>query len=204
MLSDVRWKAGPLYVRYGAFLDDWADDPHTGELELCIRRPDGTPEPDRRLPVFRVPDWVQVPGFIRPAIADLGGGPRDFPYEILEALHFSNAGGVYLAKDPSSDRRVVLKEARPHAGLDPSGADAVARLRRERDILKRLAGSGIAPELLGEFIAWEHHFLSSSTWRGPRSRRSCRAGIRTCIPIRIRRCFGSTRSGLSRSYTTSR
>ncbi len=159
VLSDVRWKAGPLYVRYGAFLDDWADDPHTGELELCIRRPDGTPEPDRRLPVFRVPDWVQVPGFIRPAIARLGGGPRDFPYEILEALHFSNAGGVYLAKDPPSDRRVVLKEARPHAGLDPSGADAVARLRRERQILKRLAGSGIAPELLGEFIAWEHHFL---------------------------------------------
>jgi len=159
VLSDLRWNDGPLYFRYGAFLDDWADDPQTGEPELCVRRPDGTPEPDRRTPVFRVPTWVQVPAFLRPAIAAVGAGPPDFPYEVLEALHFSNAGGVYLAKDPSSGRRVVLKEARPHAGLDPSGADAVARLYREGRNLERLAGSGVAPELLGEFIAWEHHFL---------------------------------------------
>ncbi|MFD0635876.1 hypothetical protein ACFQ9X_34240 [Catenulispora yoronensis] len=35
----------------------------------------------------------------------------------------------------------MLKEARPHAGLDQRGEDAVQRLGHERDILRRLAAS---------------------------------------------------------------
>ena len=55
-------------------------------------------------------------------------------------MHFSNGGGVYLGRDPRTDTEVVLKEARPHAGLDADGADAVARLDRETRCLRRLAG----------------------------------------------------------------
>jgi serine/threonine protein kinase len=54
---------------------------------------------------------------------------------------------------------VVLREARPRAGLDGDGLDAVARLGREREILHRLEGLDCVPRLLGHCVAWEHHFL---------------------------------------------
>jgi hypothetical protein len=55
---------------------------------------------------------------------------------------------------------VVLKEARPHAGLAADGSDAVARLRREYNMLERLSGLGIAPEPKGYYEAGGHHFLA--------------------------------------------
>jgi hypothetical protein len=66
----------------------------------------------------------------------------DLPYAIESALLFSNGGGVYVGRDTRDGRSVVLKEARPHAGLTGDGADAVTRLRREHDALRRLAGIG--------------------------------------------------------------
>ena len=41
----------------------------------------------------------------------------DLPYRLERALHFSNGGGVYAGVDTRSGEQVVLKEARPHAGL---------------------------------------------------------------------------------------
>jgi RIO-like serine/threonine protein kinase len=56
--------------------------------------------------------------------------------------------------------RVVLKEARPHAGLAADGADAVERLRREREMLERLAGVEGVPAVHDHFALGEHHFLA--------------------------------------------
>src|SRR6266536_3576986 len=75
------------------------------------------------------------------------------------ALHFSNGGGVYSAVDVHTGDQVVIKEARPHAGLAADGADAVARLQRERDILRHLAGIPAVPGVRDYFQRGGHHFL---------------------------------------------
>jgi len=83
----------------------------------------------------------------------------DLPYRRERALHFSNGGGVYADVDTRSGDQVVLKEARPHAGLSRDERDAVARLGRERDTLAQLEGLHVAPAVRDYFVAGEHHFL---------------------------------------------
>ncbi len=54
---------------------------------------------------------------------------------------------------------MVLREARPHSGLDAVGHDAVTRLHREHRALTALAGLDCVPEVHGVRSVWEHHFL---------------------------------------------
>lgn len=159
ILSDLRWGRGPLYLRYGGFVEQYCRS-ETGELVLALREPSGRLRPDVRRAVFEVPEWAPTPAVLERALAkrdeDVVG---DFPYSVERALHFSNGGGIYLATPAGGDGQVVLKEARPHAGLDQRGVDAVARLGHERDILRRLRGLEAVPAALGYLTAWEHHFL---------------------------------------------
>lgn len=168
ILSDLRYGAGPLYVRYGAFTERWlaADG---GQLVPAIERPDGTLVPEQRTPVFRVPDWAEVPDVLAPHLARRDRPHESgFPHLVERALHFSNGGGVYLARRDGGDELVVLKEARPHAGLDADGTDAVARLHRERKSLERLQGVAGVPVLHEWFTAWEHHYLMMEYMPGRR------------------------------------
>ncbi|MFI9231164.1 class III lanthionine synthetase LanKC [Streptomyces rimosus] len=160
ILTDLRWGAGPLHVRYGGFVTRYCTD-DDGTAVPAIERPDGTLVPDRRRPVFEVPEWVELPGFLAEQLAarQAGGSASDFPYKVERALHFSNGGGVYQARD-TEGRKVVLKEARPNAGLDGLGLDAVARLDRERRAMEHLAGLPGIPALHEHRVVWEHHFLS--------------------------------------------
>ncbi|MFJ5544147.1 class III lanthionine synthetase LanKC [Micromonospora chalcea] len=158
ILSDLRWHDGPLYLRYGGFAELWCVD---GDQPVpAVARPDGTLVPDRREPVFTVPDWAPVPDFVAEHIAAVDAQTDDEPpYRIEEALHHSNAGGVYRATDLRDGRTVVLREARPLAGLDGAGTDALTRLRREEAMLRRLAGLDCVPRLLDRLTWWEHQFL---------------------------------------------
>ncbi|MFC5102775.1 class III lanthionine synthetase LanKC [Kibdelosporangium philippinense] len=159
ILSDLRYGTGPLYVRYGAFTERWlADD--EGQFVPAIERPDGTLVAEQCSPVFGFPDWAEVPEVLAPHLArrDRPHESR-FPHLVERALHFSNGGGVYLARRDMGDELVVLKEARPHAGLDLDGTDAVARLHRERNSLQRLQGVPGVPVLYDWFTVWEHHYL---------------------------------------------
>ncbi len=159
ILSDLRYADGPLYVRYGSFTQRHCRN-SSGELVPAIEDAAGELVPDLRPPVFTVPAWVTLPGFLAPHLAARNAVTMsDLPYQVDRALHFSNGGGVYAGRDPRSGERVVLKEARPHAGLAADGADAVARLRREHDILRQLSGLGVAPGVRGYFEAGDHHFL---------------------------------------------
>ncbi|QFU94309.1 class III lanthionine synthetase LanKC [Amycolatopsis sp. YIM 10] len=159
ILSDLRYGEGPLYARYGGFAEQWVEA--DGTRVLAISKPDGTLVPDKRGPSFHVPDWVELPECLEPHLAARkGGDPAQFPYKVTKSLHFSNGGGVYLANRLADDREVVLKEARPHAGLDRDLVDAVARLEREHRILERLAGIPGIPEVYDRFQVWEHHFLA--------------------------------------------
>ncbi|MFF9909051.1 class III lanthionine synthetase LanKC [Streptomyces sp. NPDC013457] len=159
ILSDLRWGRGPVHLRYGSFTRRHCYDEH-GELRPAMEDGSGTLVPDQRGPVFRIPGWVTPPPFLRPHLdARAAVTVQEMPYEIEKALHFSNGGGVYEARHRATGRRVVLKEARPHAGLAADGADAVTRLHRERTALEQLSGLACTPEVLDSFTIGDHHFL---------------------------------------------
>lgn len=159
ILSDLRWGRGPVHLRYGSFTRRNCYDAG-GELRPAVEDLEGRLVPDLRDPVFRIPEWVTPPAFLRPHLA-----ARDamtvtgLPYTIERALHFSNGGGVYAGRDDRTGERVVLKEARPYAGLAADGADAVTRLKREQAALERLSGLACTPEVLDSFTLGGHHFL---------------------------------------------
>ncbi|WP_043634750.1 class III lanthionine synthetase LanKC [Nonomuraea candida] len=159
ILSDLRYNAGPLFVRYGGFAERHCLSP-SGERVLAVIDGDGRLVPDVRGATFSVPPWTTLPAFLEPQLAARNAvTTAGLPYTIESVLHFSNGGGVYLGRDQRTGERVVLKEARPHAGLDAAGRDAVARVEHERDVLERLSGLSAAPEPRGYFTLGEHHFL---------------------------------------------
>ncbi|WP_240553986.1 protein kinase domain-containing protein, partial [Streptomyces niveiscabiei] len=159
ILSDLRWRSGPLYVRYGGFVARVMKTAK-GDTVPCIEDPDGNLVPDVRGPSFRPPEWVTVPDCLAPALEARNAGTlHDFPYRPERALHFSNGGGVYRGTDTRTGEPVLLREARPLAGIDTHGEDAVARLQRERDCLERLAGLPWVPRLIEARVGHEHHFL---------------------------------------------
>ncbi|MEU4353628.1 class III lanthionine synthetase LanKC [Streptomyces virginiae] len=159
ILSDLRWGAGPVHLRYGSFTLRHCYDEH-GELVPAVEAPDGRLVPDRRGPAFQPPEWVELPAFLAPHLqARSAVTLTGIPFTVERALHFSNGGGVYVGKDTRTGETVVLKEARPHAGLAADGADAVTRLHRERAALERLAGLDCVPAVRGAFTVGDHHFL---------------------------------------------
>jgi tRNA A-37 threonylcarbamoyl transferase component Bud32 len=158
ILSDLRWQAGPVHLRYGAFRPLWCEGPDGGRV-LAVRDETGTLVADVRRPAFTLPPWASRPGFL---VDHLPVAKTTEPsidrFRVLKALHFSNAGGVYLAEDPDGTR-VVVKEARPHAGLDGRETDATTRLRHEHDTLRRLQHHPFVPRVLDYFSLWEHEYL---------------------------------------------
>ncbi|MFE6918712.1 class III lanthionine synthetase LanKC [Streptomyces rubiginosohelvolus] len=159
ILSDLRCGNGPVHTRYGAFAARFCSGPD-GRPVPAVADPQGRLVPDDRGPAFRVPSWVTPPGFLMPHLeARAAVGLADLPYSVEKALHFSNGGGVYLGRDTRTGEQVVLKEARPHAGLAADGADAVARLERERTALEHLAGLDCVPDVRDVFQVGDHHFL---------------------------------------------
>ncbi|MFF8827987.1 class III lanthionine synthetase LanKC [Streptomyces sp. NPDC015131] len=161
ILSDLRFGDGPLYVRYGGFAERHCPDVH-GEPVPAVERPDGQLVPDERGPAFHLPDWVSLPGFLKPHLdaRDDRAGAGSFPYRVDGVLHFSNGGGVYTARAKDRGTKVVLKEARPHTAPDSRDRDARDRLRHEAETLRRLDGVPGVPAAHRHFTEWEHHFLA--------------------------------------------
>jgi serine/threonine protein kinase len=111
---------------------------------------------------------VTLPGFLAPQLAARNAVTvDDLPYTVERVLHFSNGGGIYLGRDSRTGERVVLKEGRPHSGLDARGDDAVSRLEREHAMLERLAGIPGIPAVRDLFWLGEHRFLGMEYIDGP-------------------------------------
>jgi serine/threonine protein kinase len=160
ILTDLRWGAGPLYVRYGAFAMRYCVD-DKDQLVPAIEDGTGTLVPDRRDPVFRVPPWVTLPDFLAPHLAARNAvSVADLPYTIERVVHFSNGGGVYVGTDTRTGEAIVLKEGRPHSGVDAYGHDAVQRVEHEHAIQGRLAGVPGVPEVKDLFWVGEHRFFA--------------------------------------------
>ncbi|MCK1798038.1 class III lanthionine synthetase LanKC [Streptomyces sp. XM4193] len=162
VLSDLRYKDHrTLYFRYGQFLD-------THEIDVLGRRvphiqgPDG-PVQDIRRPGNAHPDWVAWPfDDWKPEQEPEGDGLLGGRFRVTGAIQFSNSGGVYTAQDTlDGDRKVVLKEARPHTNPNLRQAhDAVEIQAREWQFLNRLADEGSFPVPIARFQHWEHHFIA--------------------------------------------
>lgn len=164
ILSDRRWRSGPVYFRYGAFVPPSDDAPFVSTLI----DPEGNEVEDLRRPAYTPPEWAVLPEKVA---ASTGDEEVHFPFTMRSALHFSNGGGVYLAEATtdeyvSAGTLIVLKEARPYAGLDVDGTDAVTRLEHEAEVLEGLQGLGCVPAYYGSFTAWEHRFLVMEHVRG--------------------------------------
>jgi len=160
ILSDRRWKNGPLYYRYGSFLHRFDDAPGMSSL----LNPEGELEEDKRLPVYSPPKWAKLPISITAEDDGSTVDLSDFPFEVKSALHFSNGGGVYIARTTTDKyapigTEVVLKEARPYAGLDALNTDAIERLRHEAKMMQALKGSPYVPMIYGYLTAWEHEYI---------------------------------------------
>lgn len=160
ILTDLRWGAGPLYVRYGAFAMRYCVD-ERDQIVPAIADDTGTLVPDRRDPVFRVPPWVTLPDFLEPHLAARNAvSVAGLPYTIERVVHFSNGGGVYVGTDTRTGEAVVLKEGRPHSGLDSYGHDAVRRIEHEYSIQGKLAGIPGVPAVKDLFWVGEHRFFA--------------------------------------------
>ncbi|MGH3912425.1 MAG: class III lanthionine synthetase LanKC [Pseudonocardiaceae bacterium] len=159
ILTDLRWGKGPLYVRYGAFAMQYTVN-ERGDVVAAIADADGNLVLDRRDPVFYLPPWVPLPDFLAPHLAARNAVTvADLPYTIDRVVHFSNGGGIYVGRDTRTGEEVVLKEGRPHSGLDTWGHDAILRLEREHEILQRLAGIPGIPRVFDLFWLGEHRFM---------------------------------------------
>lgn len=167
ILSDVRYRQGPLYLRYGGFRPMFVRG-EMDEMVPAVRRPDGQLEPDERQPVFRPPAWVEVPEFVASQVRALGEDerPDEFPYKVVSGVHFSNGGGIYRATSTKGGHEVILKEGRPHAGISPTGVDAVERVRREVEFLTLLDDVDSVVNLLDTFSCAGHEFLVEEVVEG--------------------------------------
>lgn len=155
ILSDRRYKESRVvYYRYGGMTLNSVLDIKGEQIPVLVS-PDGLSVPDRRLPYFAPPDWARDP-FGDEAQEAEEPVLKDGRYLIESVLAFSNSGGVYLARDTETGRRVTIKEARPFV---TTTEDAVEMLRKEYRLLAKLVGENIAPKPLDFFQDWEHFFL---------------------------------------------
>lgn len=151
--SDRPLRPGSLvHYRYGGFGDRYMQTP-LGELAWAMATPAGELVPDRRLAVYRPPDWVTDPfqeaglSCEPPPSSPLIGGR----YLVAASMHQSPRGAIYLAADLEGDRGCVLKRARRNGYIGWDGHDACDRLLHEAEILARLAPNPAFPAVYGLF-----------------------------------------------------
>jgi serine/threonine protein kinase len=160
VLSDRRFgDSRTVHYRYGAFGAHGALLPD-GTRRGLVRDGSGREMPDERLPCFLLPAGITDP-FVAQEPLPHSGSILVRDYEITTALQPSNAGGTYSARDIRTGRRVFIKEARAHNGLQWDGTDAQAMLRHEYEVLTAVhaAAPGVCPEPMEYFTEWEHDFM---------------------------------------------
>ena len=156
ILSDRRWKNGNVFFRYGGFKEMYSVI--NGNRVLSLKTPDGGFIPDERNPFYTLPYFVIEPPVLSEKQEEYSDSKLD-EFEISEALHFSNGGGVYKAISSIDGSQLVIKEGRPEAGIDAMGRDAYTRVEHEGKILEQLKQCSNVVGYREIFKEWEHIFL---------------------------------------------
>ena len=161
ILSDHRYKdSRVVFYRYGG-MRPYEVVNVQGERMSFLLGPDGSHFPDERQPYPVTPPWasrvfpMEEPQSQSEDAYCLGQGR----YEVEDVLSFSNAGGVYMALDRRTGKKVVVKEARPCVNPTANGYDAIQLLKKEFRLLAMVEHAGIAPKPIELFEEWEHWFL---------------------------------------------
>jgi tRNA A-37 threonylcarbamoyl transferase component Bud32 len=162
ILSDRRYRpASVVSFRYGGFVHHAVLDDDGGYRPVIVD-PAGHLVEDRRDPWFAPPSWA-VPVLADPPEvgARVVRGPVLLAgrFAVHRAIRHSARGGVFLGTDRFSGAPVVVKQARAHMELDPSGRDCRDRLRHEAALLTVLAPGGLAPRLVAVVEEGEDLFL---------------------------------------------
>ncbi|MGX7111806.1 class III lanthionine synthetase LanKC [Gemella cuniculi] len=153
ILSDRRWKNSNIYYRYGGFKEKRLENG-----ALAIVNEQGKLVEDLRLPYYNVPDWIEIPDFIKDNEIEEEQETELSKYKVNSALHFSNSGGIYEVEGEDL-KKYILKEARSGAGLDGNLNDSVYRLKKEYSTMKKLDNIESVANVYKLFKAWEHYFL---------------------------------------------
>ncbi|WP_336213440.1 class IV lanthionine synthetase LanL [Nonomuraea sp. LPB2021202275-12-8] len=174
VLSDRAYRpGGVVHYRYGAFTGVRTLG-EEGFYDIGLRTPEGEPVRDERPPRYAPPPFAASP-FDPPPEPPAASRPQavllDDRYVVREAIRHGNRGGVYLALDTVSAREVIVKEGRPHACSDLSGADARVKLAAEHHRLESLAGTDSVPAVVGLFEQGGHAFLVQELVPGTTLRR---------------------------------
>ncbi|MFT4051954.1 MAG: hypothetical protein QM677_06865 [Microbacterium sp.] len=69
ILSDVRYRSGPIFFRFGGFRPLHKSDQRNAGASYLIA-PDGELVEDSRMPIFRAPKWGRTPPIIEASIAE--------------------------------------------------------------------------------------------------------------------------------------
>ncbi|WP_214483784.1 class III lanthionine synthetase LanKC [Bacillus sp. SM2101] len=164
ILSDKRYKdCKVLYYRYGGILPDKELD-YDGSFVDYLSAPDGQQTPDLRLPYYSEPFWVNDPFETEESLDNSNQtedetGLMDGRFDVLEAIRFTNSGGVYLAFDNKLKKKVIVKEARPYTGMHNEFVNSMKLREKEWDILNVLKETKVVPDPIALFYEWEHLFL---------------------------------------------
>ncbi|MEW4221797.1 class III lanthionine synthetase LanKC [Rossellomorea marisflavi] len=168
ILSDKRYKdCKVLYYRYGGIKANLKLN-FKGEMDYVLVSPDGNHIMDPRYAYWNPPYWIKSDPFDKEELVSDSEGQVAINdrYLIEKALSFSVTGGVYLAWDVKTNKKVILKEARPFTHNEENNGDAISRLEKEFEILEELKGLNLVPEPLEKFYAWEHMFIAIEYFEG--------------------------------------
>lgn len=165
ILSDNRYKdCKVLYYRYGGIKAN-IEVNYRGEQELVLVSPNGHTIPDGRSPYFDTPYWEEDPFSGLSTTENDDSELLNNRFEVIDVIQFSVSGGVYTAIDHETNRKVVIKEARPFTSYDKS-LDSVARLKKEVTIYKKLSDYKLKPTYVTDFYEWEHYYLVIEYFEG--------------------------------------
>lgn len=159
ILSDKRWRKGPIYLRYGVFRQTKPVESFSKNIGYLTI--DGKNVKDVRGASFKLPPQRYIPEFLR-EWADKRNDEftETFPFDVKGAVRFSNCGGIYRAKYLTTGKNVILKEARPFTGIDNKNQYAPERLKREVSALKKLRDVQNIPNEFWDGKVWEHYFTA--------------------------------------------
>ncbi|MFJ4656849.1 hypothetical protein ACIP5Y_36770 [Nocardia sp. NPDC088792] len=166
VLGDHRLGNSIVHTRYGAFTERFGRDA-AGEPVLALNDATGELVPDRRGVRPYTPPFAELPAAVGNSQSTLEQEQPRPVYTVDGALHSSNTGGVYRARNIATNEAVTLKEARHFTGFDAGMRSAVDRLGTQRDTMRALAAAGVTPEVLDYFTQGDSDFLAYRFVPGP-------------------------------------
>lgn len=164
ILSDKKWKQAPIYLRYGVFRPTQKNENYSKNIEMLTIN--GKDIKDNRSPNFVVPEGLKKPTFLKNWLnnSDSEDDNDTLPFDISNAIRFTNCGGVYSGK--FNEKKAIIKEGRPFTGIDNNGLYAPDKIRIESQALKKLSFIKEVPQNYWFGKLWEDSFLVSEKIEG--------------------------------------